>query len=64
MDADYKAKVKIKCFIIGTGQPINIKYVILELYLDRFWAEVQRLFYKYISDNYRSEEHTSELQSP
>ena len=52
-DIDYKAKVKIECFTIGTGQPIDVRYIILELYLDRFWAEVRRLSYKYTGDNNR-----------
>ena len=52
-DVDYKAKVRKECFIIGTGQPIDVRYVILELCLDRFWAEVRRLSYEYTGDNNR-----------
>ena len=53
MDINYKTKIKIKYFITGTSQPINIRYIILKLYLDRFWAKIQQLFYKYTSNNNR-----------
>ena len=50
-DADYKAKVKTECFTTGTGQPMDVRYVIPELCLDRFWAEVRRLSHEYTGDN-------------
>ena len=50
-DADYKAKVKKECFTTGTGQPMDVRYVIPELCLDRFWAEVRRLSHEYTGDN-------------
>ena len=47
MEADAKAKVKQECFITGTGQPINIKYIVPESCLDTFWAKIQCLSYDY-----------------
>ena len=53
MDIDYKAKVKKECFIIGAGQPMDIRYVILESCLDKFWVEVWHLSHEYTSNNNR-----------
>src|SRR5207245_1113260 len=41
-DADFKAKVKQECFTTGTGEAMDIKYIIPESCLDTFWANVQR----------------------
>ncbi|KAJ9655921.1 hypothetical protein H2201_008702 [Coniosporium apollinis] len=50
LDADCKARVKQECFATGTGQAMDIRYVIPESYLDTFWAEVQRLSYEHAGD--------------
>lgn len=49
-DADFKARVKQECFTTGTGQAIDIRYVISESCLDTFWAEVRRLSYEHAGD--------------
>ena len=35
-EADAKAKVKQECFTTGTGQPMDVRYIVPELYLDTF----------------------------
>lgn len=46
-EADAKAKVKQECFITGTSQPINIRYMVPKSCLDIFQAKVQRLSYNH-----------------
>src|SRR5205807_2557639 len=47
---DFKAKVKQECFTTGTGEAMDIKYIIPESCLDTFWANVQRLSYTHDGD--------------
>ena len=44
-EADAKAKVKQECFTTGTGQPMDIRYIVPESCLDTFWAKIQHLSY-------------------
>jgi hypothetical protein len=40
LHVDRKANIKYKAFITSTGIAIDVRYIILEKYLNRLWLEI------------------------